>query len=355
MGFPLNYFTMPALQHAFDHFWANSPGPGGVGLQDRFAAAWRHLAQRFAGNRAVLGYDIFNEPFPGTGYLLCALPSGCPAFDSQLTAFNRKVDTAIRKVDRRTLVWYEPNVAFDFGFVTNVGAIGDPRAGFSFHDYCFTNEPAGCSSHSTTFANAAARVSQTHDASMLTEYGATNSAPDLVSMLALADRNRVPWLEWAYTAHDPTTQGGDSQAIVRDPRKPPTGANLVLGTLRALVEPYPQVVAGTPQSWRFDLASKTFSLRYSVSRASGSGTFRAWSVTEIATPALVYGRSYAAHVAGGAIISARGASLLQIASCRGAQTVSVTVTPGGRSHGSCRIPRRGRGPARKKSGSAPRR
>jgi len=32
-GFPGNYLGMPALQHAFDHFWNNDPGPGGVGLR----------------------------------------------------------------------------------------------------------------------------------------------------------------------------------------------------------------------------------------------------------------------------------------------------------------------------------
>ena len=28
-GFPGNYTQQPAVQHAFDHFWADSPGPGG--------------------------------------------------------------------------------------------------------------------------------------------------------------------------------------------------------------------------------------------------------------------------------------------------------------------------------------
>src|SRR5206468_2013299 len=71
-GFPGNYLAMPALQHAFDHFWANDPGPGGVGLQDRYAAAWRHVAERFAGNRYVLGYDLLNEPWPGSTWQECS-------------------------------------------------------------------------------------------------------------------------------------------------------------------------------------------------------------------------------------------------------------------------------------------
>jgi len=64
-GFPNDYFELPALQRAFDHFWKNSQGPGQVGLQDRYAAAWGRVAKRFASNRWVMGYDLFNEPFPG--------------------------------------------------------------------------------------------------------------------------------------------------------------------------------------------------------------------------------------------------------------------------------------------------
>ena len=55
----------------------------------------------------------------------------------------------------------------------------------------------------------------------------------------------VPWTEWAYcTCGDPT--GSPIEGIVNDPRKPKTGSNLVTGTLDALVEPYPHVIAGTP-------------------------------------------------------------------------------------------------------------
>ena len=60
------YFTSPAVQAAFDNFWANTPGPDGVGIQDRFALAWQVVAKRYADNPAVLGYDLFNEPNPGS-------------------------------------------------------------------------------------------------------------------------------------------------------------------------------------------------------------------------------------------------------------------------------------------------
>ena len=344
-GFPGNYLDMPALQHAFDHFWANSPGPGGVGLEDSYAAAWRHVAQRFRGDRSVLGYELFNEPFPGTAYATCLAPDGCPAFDATLTAFNRKVAAAIRMADRRTLVWYEPNVLFDFGEPTDVGALEDPRAGFSWHDYCLTGS---CSTFGKVMANAAEHVAQTRDATMMTEFGATNDTAALETVVRLADQNMVPWLEWAYCGcNDPTTSGpGDEQAIVRDPSKPPTGANVVTATLRALVEPYAQLISGTPLSWGFDPSSRVLRFRYGTARASDHGRFRTGARTAIATPALVYGGHYAVRVKGGAIVSRRGTPVLEIAACRRARTITVTVSASGRSHESCRAPRVGRVRAR---------
>ena len=61
----LNALQPPVIR-AFDRFWQNAPGPGGVGLQDRFAAAWQHLARRFRDEPAVVGYDLLNEPYPST-------------------------------------------------------------------------------------------------------------------------------------------------------------------------------------------------------------------------------------------------------------------------------------------------
>ena len=188
------------------------------------------------------------------------------------------------------------------------------------------------------FTNALAQVHKTHEALLLTEFGATRAAGDLTGMVQRADRYMVPWLEWAYCGcHDPTGSG-DNEAVVLDPRKPPIGSNVVLSTLRLLVEPYPQVIAGTPLSWSFDRARRVFRLRYTTKRVSGRGRFASGAITEISVPRLVYRGSYAVRADGGAIVSARGSSLLQIAACPGARRVSVTVRRSGASHASCRIP-----------------
>ena len=61
-----SYLVSPAVQTSFDNFWSNSPASDGIGIQDHYAAAWRHVASRFKDHPAVLGYDIMNEPFEGT-------------------------------------------------------------------------------------------------------------------------------------------------------------------------------------------------------------------------------------------------------------------------------------------------
>ncbi len=339
LGFPGNYLANLAVEHAFDQFWSNAAGPGGVGLEDRFAGAWAHVAARFKRSRSLLGYELFNEPWPGTVWQPCALSVGCPAFDSQLTAFYRRVFAALRGADPRTLVWYEPNVLFNGAAATHLPRRGDPHAGFAFHDYCVT-APNNCDGpDNQVFTNAVARPASTGDAVMETEFGATDDAAFLANEVSRADRFMVPWLEWAYCGcQDPTTTGpGTKQAIVIDPSRPPTGSNLERSTLRALVEPYPQVIAGTPSAWSFNRSSRTFSLSYATARASGRGRFGRASLSEIATPALVYGGRYAAQVSGGAILSKRGASTLVVGACPGAKTITVSVTPSGRNRSSCSL------------------
>lgn len=64
-----SYLISPAVQLAFDSFWSNAPAADGVGIQDHYAAAWAHVAKRFAGNKTIVGYDLMNEPFEGTSVM----------------------------------------------------------------------------------------------------------------------------------------------------------------------------------------------------------------------------------------------------------------------------------------------
>ncbi|MDX2165575.1 MAG: cellulase family glycosylhydrolase [Deltaproteobacteria bacterium] len=52
----------PAVLAAFANFFADAPGPGGVGVRTRYARMLGHLAQFFATEPGIAGYDLINEP-----------------------------------------------------------------------------------------------------------------------------------------------------------------------------------------------------------------------------------------------------------------------------------------------------
>jgi len=52
----------PAVLAAFDAFWGDAPGPGGVGIRTRYVRMLARLAERFSHLDAVAGYDLMNEP-----------------------------------------------------------------------------------------------------------------------------------------------------------------------------------------------------------------------------------------------------------------------------------------------------
>jgi endoglycosylceramidase len=348
-GFPANYVVMPALNRAFDHFWQNSPGPGGVGLQDRYAAAWRHVAEFFRGNRYVMGDDLFNEPWPGSQWPSCASPAGCPIFDQTVLApFMHKVTAAIHSVDPKVVTYYEPNVLFDFGANTSIGKAGDAESGMSFHDYCIAGNfglpqsgagGTGCTAaEQQVFQNADTHARQTGDALLMTEFGATDELAVIQRLVDGADEHMVGWEDWAYCGCQDVTGSPQAEALVNDPARPPTGSNVRAAKLAVLERPYPQVISGTPAGFSYDSSTDTFRLSYSTARASGSGRFPAGSETDIFVPALHYPHGYAARIKGASVVSAPHAAVLRLLSCPGRTRVTVRLTARGRTSTDCRAP-----------------
>jgi endoglycosylceramidase len=343
-GFPANYLFMPALSAAFDHFWGNDPAAG-VGLQDRYAMAWRHVAERFRDNPYVMGYDLMNEPWPGSAWPSCASTAGCPAFDAgPLTEFSKRTIAAIRGVDDETLVFWEPLLTFDFGAATAHGDTGDENAGFSFHDYCIAGalgsvgiplsafgvpEGTTCAElEELVFQNAAGVSERTGDVPFLTEFSATDDAETNERLLRLSDEYMVSWQSWHYCdCEDPTTAGPGIQSLVIDPRKPPKGDNLKREKLEIFSRPYPRAVAGTPTGFAFDPESRRFDFGYRT-EALGRGKLGRRAQTEVFIPPVHYHGDYEVDVEGAKVVSKPTRRVLRLRNAPGAEEVSVVVTPG---------------------------
>ncbi|MEB3019825.1 cellulase family glycosylhydrolase [[Mycobacterium] crassicus] len=331
-GFPVNYLLNPAQNHAWDAFWSNAKASDGIGLQNHYAQSWQHVANYFKGESSVAGYELINEPWPGSQ--VGSIAFGSPHFDEQtLTPFYNQLASAIRSVDPNTPVFYEPNISSVVGMPTHLGTVDDDNTAFSFHSYCLQAVVAqigfGCEAWADSIIGHSLDYADARDMPVfLSEFG--NNPFGLTGVMAAANHAQIGWTKWEYTdLNDITTTGGGRGSLVYDPSLPPTGDNVNQPVLAMLAQPYPQVIAGTPGAWSFDAVSSggdgTFQFSYSTAMAGGSGSFAAGAQTQIAMPVTAYPDGYQVSVTGGHVVSQ--GSVLIIASDPGATSVDVVVKP----------------------------
>jgi len=98
----------PAVLAAFQAFWDDAPGPGGVGIRTRYARMLGHVAARFAGHDSVAGYDVMNEP--NAFYLIPGQLPALAAFYAQAIAEIRAGEALVGAP--RRLVLFEPGITW---------------------------------------------------------------------------------------------------------------------------------------------------------------------------------------------------------------------------------------------------
>ena len=144
-----SYLVSPAVQTAFDNFWKDAPCADGSGVMTRFIDLWKFIADRYKDNPYVIGYDVFNEPFPGTpggevAQILNSffeggtelsnledentiiklvgsiLPITSEFEEKVLNPFYDRIFTAIRSVDKDTLLFLESNYFANAGIPSEI-------------------------------------------------------------------------------------------------------------------------------------------------------------------------------------------------------------------------------------------
>lgn len=337
VGFPANQALNVGLIRAYDSFLNNRQGPGGVGLQESYAAMWGHVANRLGDLPGVMGYDIMNEPWPGSAYPLCYLALGnCGPAKEKLDGLHQKAAHAIVKTDPDAIVHYEPYSMWNTGLNTNPAAPKvAPPAGtaLSWHVYCTTNALfntyTGCDFFDgRTFDNAETVSSTNGSATLLSEFGATDDADTLNGVISLARRNLVGWQYWAYCGcNDPTTQNQREQGIVADPTVPgPVTSDAVNPAKLAIVAaPHARAIAGTPLETTWDANAKVYRASWNNARVDGQGTFGSGSTSELAVPAINYPNGFTVDVEGGYATVAPDGHTVQVVST--ADNTTVTIQP----------------------------
>jgi endoglycosylceramidase len=335
--FPLGYFH-PSTELAFGNLYANS-AVDGEGIRTAFGRAWQVVARRFDRDSMVAGYDLINEPFPGTTsqsspYVSsCGGTSGCADFDRQtLEPFQIAVARAIRRVDVKRTVFFEPTFFFNTGVPTHFAT--PPAAvqpvGLSFHDQCptrtaysLTHDPAiivqghaSCPPVSASvFRHDLRTTGKLGGPGLMTEVASTSDSDvqGLDCLLEQADHFRTGWtygLSWSNPNDELRRLASESA---------PTGAAPFKQLILARV--FPRAIAGVPKRYSFNVRNGRFRMTYLPRPDDGAPTI-------ISIPVSVqYPGGYVVHVTGARQISPPGAPELKLANLRRAAIVSVDVAP----------------------------
>lgn len=341
----LEYATK-AAGIAFHHFWANNVRGD---LQGQYDQVWGDVARAFRGNRWVLGYDPFNEPFSTS-----LIRIGDEHFDSQLECFYTGtadigapshgapplrcpaddpasgVVPTILANDPGHLIFDEPDNYASRGLPTFIGPMDLPDLVYNVHIYCGARSPvtgnptdtAACAAqdvHSLEVRASdrpemASAAQATGPAWFVSEFGASSDSALLAPITAAMDAEQVGWVYWAWRYYgDPTGSAAESLVMANGHLR---------STARVLSRVYPQAVAGTPLSFTFSPATDVFHMAYVPNH-------RIHAPTLIFVPTeLHYPHGYCARATGGRVTSARGSGLLEVSNAGSGRRVTVVVTPG---------------------------
>ena len=301
---------------AFSHFWRNNVRGD---LQGEYDRVWGDVARAFRGNKWILGYDPFNEPFsksvvrfgdahfdaelecfytgtahigaPGRGAPMLRCPSSDPADG---------VIPSILGNDPSHLIFDEPDNYASRGFPTYLGPMDLPKLVFNVHIYCgarspVTGNPTNVEACADQEALSLARRAKDRPAMasanqhagpawFVTEFGATSNAGLVASITAQMDAQQVGWAYWAWKYYADPTGSSDESLVMADGR--------LRSTAYVLSRAYPQAIAGVPLAFAFSPATGSFELTYVPNH-------RIHAPTVIFVPTDVhYPHGYCARVAG---------------------------------------------------------
>ena len=325
-------YTDQRIPTAIGHFWANDVSGN---LQGEYIRTFAAVAAHYQGNPAVLGYDLFNEPFSGivqdvvspllNDELQCFYagknfaPLSCALTLPPQQSPDSGLIPALQAADPGHLEFFEPDSAANLGIPNTVAVLESlpfTNLVYGFHVY---PQPAGNTVLEQLIISEeqlSRGLMQTKQpggpAWFMTEFGAANDVSDDANYGELADSMFLSWMYWAAKQfHDPT--GGAEEGLLDANGVPQPMATVLSRT-------YPLATAGTPTAQSFDPDSAAFSFSYTPDTT-------VTTPTQIFIPvAQHYPKGYQVSVSGATVTSAAGAPVLTLQNEAGATKVDVSVS-----------------------------
>ena len=350
----------PAESASFANFWQNSAVAAargqapGTGLQDHYIGALASLARRFASSPTVLGYELMNEPQPGS---LGATPAGngYQASSQELYPFYRRATEALTGVRdglpscprsaptslagtcaypqlasvKRQQIFFEP-LAYrnlvDFSLQVSAPFSSYPNLVFAPHvyTYAFTIEqellglPAAPGGYPPDFTfgyqTAESEAQAMHAAVFTTEFGDSSSTDPTILANELAAQestqtggtlwawkglSKAPgscWcVRWQRSSYQTTANGTPGKG---NPTRSPSPADLLIASRQEQMERvWPVATAGRLGAYAYDPATRTFAMVATSTTAGMRGAKQ--TETVIFIPSAVHG---AVQVSGAAVL-----------------------------------------------------
>jgi endoglycosylceramidase len=352
----------PGESAAFANFWQNAPVAGpqgqapGTGLQDHYIGALAALAHRFEGTPAVLGYELMNEPQPGStgstpagnGYqassqdlyhfytraieALTGVRDGkptCPA-SAPTSLANSCAYPQLTSVQRQQ-VFYEPLAyrnLLDFSLQVSAPFSAYPNLVFAPHvyTYAFTVEqdllglpakPGGYPPNFTFgYQTAEAEAEAMRSAVFVTEFGDSSSTDTTIlanelgaqestqtggtvwAWKGLSQKPGTCWcVRWQQSSYQTTSNGTPGKG---NPKATPSKADLLIASRqKQLMRVSPTATAGRLGAYRYDPSTRAFAMVATSTAAGQRGDRQTDTVLFI--PATVHG---AVRVSGAARLDA---------------------------------------------------
>ncbi|CAG8570071.1 3279_t:CDS:2 [Ambispora gerdemannii] len=260
---PLNWpalYLSNAVSVAWQNLYDNRNG-----LLDAFSAQWAYIAQKFKDVDNVLGYEIINEPWAGNIFANPKLLEPKTAESTNIQRLLDSVNTAIRKVDDRSVLFYTGVTWDNFGNALSVpgGNNYKNRSALSFHYYKLPH----ITGVEVQFVKRAEDIKRTGGGQMLTEFDSSwnsgKEVADILNVIQKADKYLVSWIGWQY-------KDFFSQRLSIRPGVSDEGLiNKDTGEIRPEMaklfsRTYPESVAGKTRNFFFNDTDSSFYLVYKI-------------------------------------------------------------------------------------------
>jgi|GEM_PF-2420901 endoglycosylceramidase len=231
----LNYIS-PAIMCQFDSFWQDKNG-----VQTSYIKMLGFLAKEFDEYENIIGFEIMNEPWPGTSFL------NTEKWENEtLREFYKKAINEIRKFSNK-LIFYETHPLSDFGWNFYLVKPEGENLVYAPHIYPLPDELMGVSGINKGLKEVFLmhlEHSLKYDVPMIIgEYGSSwedeKAYDKIMEHINLFDSNFVGSAIWAYDKASKYSLG-----IVDDFLNPMTN-------FLPVIRPYPELVKGTMQKLEY--------------------------------------------------------------------------------------------------------